>query len=310
MYVSDLLIFANRPAILHLQNCYFKDLKMSVLINEPLVSVCIPSYNNEKYITETIQSVLNQTYSNFEIIIVDDCSLDKTVEVIKLFSDERIVLYQNTVNMGMHGNWNKVLSLANGEYIKLLCGDDLIYPNCIAEEVKAFLNDANGAISVVSVHRKVIKSNGKEAFGSFYKFRAGNYSAKTAVKCCVVSGTNLIGEPMAVLFRASVLKTNNIVLGSNNYTIDLDMYFKLLKYGRLLVLKENLAAFRIYSDSMSGSLGFKHFYQFNEFTSQQYLTTDFGVRWYHRLMGRFISFNLYALRNVIIYFSSRSANSI
>jgi len=278
---------------------------MSVLISEPLVSVCIPSYNNEKYIAETIQSVLNQTYSNFEIIIVDDHSIDKTIEVINRFSDKRIVLYQNTVNLGMHGNWNKVLSLANGEYIKLLCGDDIIYPDCIAQEVKAFLDDFNEEVSVVSVHRRVIKSNGKESFGSFYKFRAGNYSSKMAVKCCVIFGTNLIGEPMAVSFRASVFKKNKIVLGSNNYTIDLDMYFKLLKYGRLLVLKENLAAFRIYSESMSGSLGFKHFHQFNEFISQQYLATDFGVKWYHRMMGRFISFNLYALRNVIIYLSSR-----
>jgi glycosyltransferase involved in cell wall biosynthesis len=272
---------------------------------DPLVSVCIPSYNNSKYIAETIQSVLSQTYSNFELIIVDDCSSDNTLEIVRGFKDRRIVVYQNEANLGMHGNWNKVLSLANGEYMKLLCGDDLIYPDCLAQQVNAFFNNSDKNISVVSVHRELISSTGKKSFGSFYKFRAGLYSGKKAVRGCVTFGTNLIGEPMAVLFKSSVFKEHKVVLESNNYTIDLDMYFKLLQYGSLLVLKDSLAAFRIYADSMSGSLGFKHYHQFNEFINEQYLAVAFGVKWYHRAIGGFITFNITILRNIIIFISNR-----
>src|SRR5690349_581871 len=104
----------------------------------PLISICIPAYNNEAYIAETISSVLSQTYSVFEIIIVDDCSTDNTVEVVRKFNDHRIRFYQNEKNLGMHGNWNRALSLAKGEYVKLLCGDDTIFPGCLQKQLDEF----------------------------------------------------------------------------------------------------------------------------------------------------------------------------
>jgi glycosyltransferase involved in cell wall biosynthesis len=270
----------------------------------PLVSICIPSYNNAKYITETIQSVLNQEYQNFELIIVDDCSKDNTVEAIRAFTDKRIRLYENPVNLGMHGNWNKALSFASGEYMMLLCGDDIIYHTCISSQLKAFQDNKEKNLSMVSVHRALIKANGKETPGAFYKFPAGFYTGKKAMRSCVVFGTNLIGEPMSVLFRASVFKENHIILACNNYTIDLDMYAKLLQYGNLLVLKDTLAAFRIYNESMSGSLGFKHFRQFKEFVNQEYMSRVFEVKWYHRMICNFVTFNLTIVRNIIIFFSN------
>lgn len=96
---------------------------------EPLVSVLMTSYNREKYIAEAIESVLNSTYENFELIIVDDCSKDNTVAIAKQFlkTDSRIKLFINGKNLQQFPNRNKAASYATGKYIKYFDSDDVIY---------------------------------------------------------------------------------------------------------------------------------------------------------------------------------------
>ena len=96
---------------------------------EPLVSVLMTAYNREKYIAEAIESVLSSTYKNFELIIVDDCSKDKTVEIAKSYSlkDKRIKLYVNEKNLDQFPNRNKAASYARGKYIKYCDSDDRIF---------------------------------------------------------------------------------------------------------------------------------------------------------------------------------------
>lgn len=89
------------------------------------VSVVITSYNYEKYIKDAIDSVLSQTYSDFEIIIVDDCSSDKSVEVIKQFNDKRIKFIQNERNLGLKASMQKAISHCTGEWIAFLESDDM-----------------------------------------------------------------------------------------------------------------------------------------------------------------------------------------
>ena len=93
---------------------------------KPLVSVCIPAYNNAAYIKETIDSILSQTYENLELVICDDNSKDNTAKVIEGIKDERIKFYKNEKNLGMSGNWNHCLSKCSGEFIKLICADDML----------------------------------------------------------------------------------------------------------------------------------------------------------------------------------------
>ena len=97
---------------------------------EPLVSVLMTCYNREKYISIAIESVLKSTYKNFELIIVDDCSQDGTVEIIKKYLqfDARIKLFINDKNLGDYPNRNKAASLATGKYLKYVDSDDYIYP--------------------------------------------------------------------------------------------------------------------------------------------------------------------------------------
>ena len=97
--------------------------------NSPLVSVLMTAYNREKYIAEAIQSVLESTYSNWELIIVDDCSVDNTVVIAKEFEkiDDRIRVYVNENNLGDYPNRNKAAGYARGKYLKYLDSDDMIY---------------------------------------------------------------------------------------------------------------------------------------------------------------------------------------
>ena len=90
-----------------------------------LVSVVMPVYNDGPFIEDTIVSVLNQTHSNFELIIVEDCSKDNSLEVIKSFEDNRIRLFQNVENKGAAFSRNFAIRHAKGEYIAFLDGDDL-----------------------------------------------------------------------------------------------------------------------------------------------------------------------------------------
>lgn len=98
-------------------------------MNKPLVSVLMTSYNREQYIAQAIESVLASTIKDFELIISDDCSRDKTVEIAQSFAakDPRVKVYINEKNLGDYPNRNKAASYATGKYIKFLDADDLIY---------------------------------------------------------------------------------------------------------------------------------------------------------------------------------------
>lgn len=119
-----------------------------------LVSVLMTAYNREKYIAEAIESVLASTYTNFELIIVDDCSKDKTVEIAKNYElkDRRIKVYVNEVNLGDYPNRNKAASYAIGKYLKYLDSDDLLYRYSL-EAFVYFMEDCpDVAFGVSSLH--------------------------------------------------------------------------------------------------------------------------------------------------------------
>lgn len=108
-------------------------------MTEPLVSVLMTSYNRESYIGEAIKSVLNQTYKNFELIIVDDCSKDDTVLIAQKFElqDNRVHVYINDNNLGDYPNRNKAASFAKGKYIKYVDADDYFYPSGLENLVQS-----------------------------------------------------------------------------------------------------------------------------------------------------------------------------
>lgn len=124
----------------------------------PRVSVVMASYNKAAYISESIKSVLDQTYENFELIIVDDASTDSSVNIIKEFADRRIKLEGLTVNKGANYCRNIGINKATGDYLMFLDADDLLNRACLQRRVKQALNHQEFQLLVFSMgvfHRKV-----------------------------------------------------------------------------------------------------------------------------------------------------------
>ena len=94
-------------------------------------SVCIPTYNTASYIGEAIQSVLDQTFTDYEIVISDNCSTDNTEEVVNSFNTDKIVYFKNPENIGLYPNVTLTAKRAKGKYIQVLCADDKLSPYCL-----------------------------------------------------------------------------------------------------------------------------------------------------------------------------------
>ena len=101
-----------------------------------MVSVAICTYNGEKFIAEQIESILKQTHTHFEIVVSDDGSKDKTLEIIRLFNDDRIRIFVNAVNLGLEGNTQRAISLCEGEFIALADQDDIWLPHKLETLIK------------------------------------------------------------------------------------------------------------------------------------------------------------------------------
>ena len=102
----------------------------------PKISVLMPVYNCELYVQEAIDSILNQTFIDFELLIIDDCSTDKTVEIINNYADKRIKLTTKPHNTGLTNSLNYGLSIAQGQYIARMDGDDVSVLDRFEKQVK------------------------------------------------------------------------------------------------------------------------------------------------------------------------------
>ena len=101
----------------------------------PSVSVCIPVYRGEQFLAETIRSVLDQTYRDFELVILDNASPDDSGRIARSFGDRRIRIETNATTLPQPENWREVVRLCRGPLIKLVCADDLLHPRCLEYQV-------------------------------------------------------------------------------------------------------------------------------------------------------------------------------
>lgn len=139
-----------------------------------MVSVILTSYNREKYIRESIESILCQTYKNYELIIVDDASVDRTKEIIKEYeSVSNVIVVYNEHNLGEYRNRNKAASFAKGEFIKYLDSDDVMAPDCLQTMVDKMEKYPNAALGLISffdekmhINREYLQPN--ELYRQFY----------------------------------------------------------------------------------------------------------------------------------------------
>ena len=222
----------------------------------PRVSVCIPTYRGEETIAATIDSVLAQSYADFELLVIDDGSPDATQAIVESIVDPRLVYLRNDRNLGPQGNWNRCLELARGDYVKVLPHDDLLRPDCLAQQVRVLDADTDQHIAMVFCARDVIGPHGRVLTQRGYpRGREGVVAAAELIRACVRRGTNLIGEPGGVLFRRSLAERVGPFDASNPYVIDLDYWFRLLAHGDGHYSPERLAAFRVSRSQWSVAIG-------------------------------------------------------
>jgi glycosyltransferase involved in cell wall biosynthesis len=118
----------------------------------PLISVCIPVFNGDNFIREAVDSILNQTEKNFELLVVDNCSKDQTVNIVAEYKDPRIRVFVNKRNLGAVPNFNRCIELAKGELIVLLPHDDVLLPTALEVFSKALVSDSEVGLAYSSYY--------------------------------------------------------------------------------------------------------------------------------------------------------------
>jgi glycosyltransferase involved in cell wall biosynthesis len=221
----------------------------------PRVSVVVPSYQNEAYIEETMRSVLAQTFTDFELVVADHSSSDRTWAILQQFTgDARVRLLTTEPGGGAEANWNRVTEQARGELVKLVCGDDLLAPDCLATQVATFDAHDEGVVMVASV-RDIVDASGRPVIRAHgLGGLAGRVGGHQAIRRSVVQGANIFGEPCCVLLRRSTLKAVGGWHGDPGFMIDQATYCRSLLRGDLATAPGSLASFRISSTQWSVAL--------------------------------------------------------
>lgn len=231
----------------------------------PLVTIAIPLYNQEDYIGQTINSIIKQTYTNFEIIVYDDNSNDRSREVVEKFKDPRLTLIPGSKRLGPEGNWNRCLSKIRGDFYILVPGDDILYPSYLAKMVGIMTADTKKAIALVGCARRIIDSHGTAIYCRSYPGKTGLYAAHQVLRQTFLFGTNVIGEPASALMRSKVARSLACYQARPGYLIDLDFWIRALDFGAFYYLDEALCGFRISRTSWSARIGFRQRHEFIQF---------------------------------------------
>lgn len=225
----------------------------------PLVSILIPAYNQTKYLKSALDSALNQTYRNTEIIICDD-STNNNVQILieqYMLKTNKIKYFNNGGPLGDRGkiNLGKCFKESSGEYINYLLHDDLFNLNKIDRMINYFLYD--DTISLITSYRKMIDENGNYYNDNFRTVRQYPYDARLtgeeAGKKLLLSMINYIGEMTTAMFRRKALEFDyenyNIIDYDKNeiYCLgDISLWLKLLQKGNMIYISEPLSKFRIH----------------------------------------------------------------
>lgn len=207
----------------------------------PKVSVCIPTYNYAHYICNAILSVHLQSFADFELVIIDDCSTDYTSDIVFnwIKADPRIRYIRNDKRLGFVRNFTKCIEVAKGKYVKILCADDTLEANCLNKMVHVL--DTYKQVSLVACSRSMVDE--QLNFMQILSYSTGLklVPGTEVIKKCIFSG-NVIGEPTAVIFR----KKDALRGFNSNYhlLVDLEMWFHLLEKGDFYFIPEPLCKFR------------------------------------------------------------------
>lgn len=255
-------------------------------MSNPLVSVCIPTYRGSAFLVPAIESVLNQTYQHFEILILDDNSPDDTQEIVSRYTDPRITYVRNAQNLGPEGNWNRCLELAHGKYFKLLPHDDILASDCLENQMSVLEEDSASEIALVFGSREIIDPAGRVLMTrGLPRAKTGRIKGLTLVKHCIRAGTNLIGEPGNGLFRRELVKHVGVYDATHPYLVDLDYWFRILLHGDAYYLSARASSFRVCPGSWSVAIGSKQYQDFKGFVDKFHADARYRISRTDRAIG-------------------------
>ncbi len=204
----------------------------------PMVSVIMPVYNCEAYIEASVNSILNQTFNDFELLIIDDCSTDKTKDIIKRIDDNRILLIEKPKNTGYTNSLNYALQLIKGKYIARMDGDDVSLLGRFEAQVEFLENNEN----IV-------------ACGTIFKYLNSNTVINLPefdddIKLAMLKG-NSMAHP-SIMMRSSVIKENSIQYNKEREPAeDYDLWVELMAFGKLHNLQKIYLEYRKHTSQVS-----------------------------------------------------------
>ncbi|MDR1544414.1 MAG: glycosyltransferase family 2 protein [Prevotellaceae bacterium] len=205
--------------------------------NTPKISILMPCFNVEKYVAEAIESMLNQTFGNFELLILDDCSTDRTAEIVKSFADKRIVYHKNETNLGLSENLNVGIRLAKGEYIARMDGDDISVPERLEKQA-----------AVLEKHPEIdICGAGFKWFGTRTStvFHPKNHEE--------IKAQMLFGCPVIIpIFRKNVIIENNLWYRTSAFPAEDYMFWaECVRVAKIYNIQEILFYYRMHESQIS-----------------------------------------------------------
>lgn len=256
----------------------------------PKVSILLPVYNGEKFLDAAVASVLAQTHADFELLVVDDCSTDGSVDVIERLrkQDSRIKFIRNEQNLGLFANYNRCLQQALGEFIKPFAQDDILSPSALEKMIDVLTNEKS--VALTSCARNIIDAAGdvirkKKPFAGSRQLKG-----QDVILYNMLAITNWIGEPSTVMFRKRYAGT-----GFDTRLFhygDLEMWFKVLMNGDYYYIDEPLASFRTHAGSatnknLSGLLFALDIVSMSETYSQVLADTGISDELYKRCIAEY-----------------------
>lgn len=206
----------------------------------PLVTVLMPVYNGERYLRESIESILNQTFTDFEFLIINDGSTDNSKEIILSYNDPRIRYVENEKNISLNPTLNKGLQLSTSKYIARMDCDDISLPERLEKQV-GFM-ESNPNIGICGTYLKTIGKNQNNKW-SLPKNHNGI--------CCELLFTSPIYHPTA-MFRNDIIKQFNLYYHPDFFFAeDYELWSRCSEYTYLANLPEILLLYRVHSSGVS-----------------------------------------------------------
>ena len=238
------------------------------------ILVFVPTYNSEKYLRQCLDSVLQQTFQDWQCVISDDASTDKSVEIAKEYEkkDTRFKVLTHEKNVGAANNWNRAKENNNSFATKILCADDYIFYDSLAIQLN-LLKRFN--TSIVFSERKILFPSGRSLHPKLPKY-GQSLSFNEAFSLYIKSGRNIFGEPVAALFKTDSLISSKTFNSNFEFALDTFCYAAIANNENVTFDSNIVGVFRVSKSQWSYKMRSEQF--FHDFEFIDHLIREEGVK--------------------------------